>query len=292
MRFGPGIDPDKYRAFVDQNDNLFVFDQIRSNRNSFNASYEASEDIIAGYAMTRIQFRNLMVLGGLRYETNEVNYDAFSVNNITGEATPITDGTNYSFLLPNIHLKYSLGKFTNLRFLRPGDPFYEEFPGFQFRQEQNGETAVVYGFEMNVQAALSFLPKPLDGLGLFFNYTFTESDAFTSDRDNISLPGQATHTWNAALSYDYKQFSVKGSLNYNGTFLNTVAGEARNDLVQEGRLQVDLNGSVPVTDRITLFGEFLNVTNAPVIVYQGIRERIAQYEIVGWWNRFGLSYRL
>jgi TonB-dependent receptor len=368
VRFGPGIDPGKYREFVDRNDNLFIFDQIRSNRNSFNASYEASEDIIAGYAMTRIQFRDLMVLGGLRYETNEVNYDAFSVNNITGDATPITDGTNYSFLLPNIHLKYSLGKFTNLRaaatwsyaranfddivpflnideegsriqagnpdlrpgsalnldllaerylgnvgiisgglfykqiddfqfsrnlrFLRPGDPFYDEFPGFQFRQEQNGETAVVYGFEMNVQAALSFLPKPLDGLGLFFNYTFTESDAFTSDRDNISLPGQAAHTWNTALSYDYKQFSVKGSLNYNGTFLNTVAGEARNDLVQEGRLQVDLNGSVAVTDRITLFGEFLNVTNAPVLVYQGIRERIAQYEIVGWWNRFGLSYRL
>jgi len=368
VRFGPGIDPDKYRAFVDQNENLFVFDQIRSNRNSFNASYEASEDIIAGYAMTRIQFRDLMVLGGLRYETNEVNYDAFSVNNITGDATPITDGTRYSFLLPNIHLKYNLNKFTNLRaaatwsyaranfddivpflnideegsriqagnpdlrpgsalnldllaerylgnvgiisgdlfykqiddfqfsrnlrFLRPGDPFYDEFPGFQFRQEQNGETAVVYGFEMNVQAALSFLPKPLDGLGLFFNYTFTESDAFTSDRDNISLPGQATHTWNAALSYDYKQFSVKGSLNYNGTFLNTVAGEARNDLIQEGRLQVDLNGSIAVTDRITLFGEFLNVTNAPVLVYQGIRERIAQYEIVGWWNRFGLSYRL
>lgn len=145
---------------------------------------------------------------------------------------------------------------------------------------------------MNVQAVLLFLFKLLDGLGFFFNYIFIELDVFISDWDNISLFGQVMYIWNVVLSYDYKQFFVKGFLNYNGIFLNIVVGEVCNDLVQEGCLQVDLNGFVVVIDCIILFGEFLNVINVFVIVYQGIWECIVQYEVVGWWNCFGFFYRL
>lgn len=56
-----------------------------------------------------------MVFGGLWYEINEVNYDVFFVNNIIGDVIFIIDGMNYSFLLFNIYLKYSFGKFINLR---------------------------------------------------------------------------------------------------------------------------------------------------------------------------------
>lgn len=368
MRFGASINEAKFRDFIDENVNLFVFDRISSDRNTFNDTYKARENIFAAYLMNRLQFSRLMVLAGLRYETNRVDYDAFEVNNITGEARPVSDGTAYDFLLPNVHLRYAVDRLTNLRaaatwsyaranfndlvpflnideegsrilagnpalrpgsamnidlmaerylgtvgilsgglfykniddfqfsrnlrFLRPGDPFYEEFPGFQFRQEQNGENAQVYGFEFNAQAGLNFLPGALKGIGLYFNYTFTESDAFTSDRDDINLPGQARHTWNAALSYDYRSFSAKASLNYNGAFLRTVAGEARNDLIQEGRLQMDINASFKFMDGFRVFAEFLNVTNSPAIIYQGIEERIAEYAYFGWWNRFGLSYNL
>ena len=368
MRFGPGVDEDKFRAFIDDNENLFVFDEIRSNRNTFNSTYDASEEIIAGYAMNRLQFDRVMVLAGVRYETNKVDYDAFEVNNVTGAATPVSDGTTYDFFLPNVHFKYGINRLTNLRaavtwsyaranfddlvpflriqedgsrieagnpelkpgsslnvdvlaerylgtvgiisagvfykdidnfqfsrnlrFLRPGDPFYEEFPGFQFQQEQNGENAQVYGFEFNSQVGLTFLPGILKGIGLYFNYTFTESDAFTNDRTGISLPGQAKHTWNGAMSFDYKNLSIKGSLNYNGSFLSTVAGEQENDLIRADRLQVDINTSYRITERFRMFGEFLNVTNAPAIVYQGTEDRVAEYAYFGWWNRFGLSFNL
>lgn len=368
LRFGSSIAPDRFRQFVEENERLFNFDQVRSNRNTFNDTYQAEETILAAYAMNRLQMGKLMVLAGLRFETNSVRYDAFAVNNVTGEADPLTDGTDYGFLLPNIHLKYAVSQLTNLRaaatwsyaranfddlvpylrideeganvqagnpnllpgaafnldlmgerylgnvgilsaglfykrirdfqftrnlrFLRPGDPFYETFPGYQFRQEQNGEMAEVYGLEINVQSSLSFLPKPLDGLGVFFNYTLAESVANTSDRSGISLPGQARHTGNAALSYDYKGFSIKASLNYNGSFLREVAGESRNDLVQLARLQLDLNTSLRINEYLRVFAEFLNLTNAPAIQYQGTRERVAEYAFFGWWNRFGLSFRL
>ncbi len=368
MRFGPSIEPAKFRTFIDDNEFLFKYDTIRSNRNTFNDTYQASEDIFAAYLMSRLQWNKFMLLTGVRFEDNRVNYDAFRVNNITGNATPVNDGINYNFILPNAHLKYSLNPLTNfraavtwnyaranfsdivpflqideegsriragnpelkpgsafnfdlmaeryfgtvglisggffykniddfqftrnLRFTRPGDPFYEEFPGYQFRQEQNGETALVYGIELNTQASLNFLPGFLSKTGLYFNYTYTSSDANTSDRENINLPGQAEHTWNGALSYDHEIFSVRASLNYNGAFLATVAGETQNDIIQDERLQVDVNGSININSRIRLFAEFMNITNAPSIRYQGIRQRIAQYAYFGWWNRFGITYNI
>lgn len=368
MRFGSGIDPDLFTQFIDDNDNLYVHDTIRSNRNTFNDTYDATESILAGYAMSRLQVSNFMFLAGVRYERNEVNYDAYRVNNVTGAYTPISDGTSYDFILPNVHIRYSINDLTNiraaatwsyaranfsdivpylqideegsniragnpelkpasaanldlmferylgtvgiisgglfykniddfqftrnLRFTRPGDPYYEEFPGFQFRQEQNGENAQVYGFEFNTQSALKFLPGFLQGFSVYFNYTYTASEAFTSDRTDIQLPGQAEHTWNGSLSYNSSRFTIRTSVNYNGSFLQTVAGEARNDLIQEARTQFDINANFNITDQIRIFADFMNVTNAPAIVYQGRRERIAEYAFYGWWNRFGITYSL
>jgi TonB-dependent receptor len=315
-----------------------------------------------------MQVNKFMFLAGVRYEFNEVSYDAYQVNNVTGAYTPLSDGTSYDFILPNIHIRYSINDLTNiraaatwsyaranfsdivpylqideegsniragnpelkpasasnldlmferylgtvgiisgglfykniddfqftrnLRFTRPGDPYYEEFPGFQFRQEQNGENAQVYGFELNTQSALKFLPGFLKGFSVFFNYTYTASEAFTSDRSGIQLPGQAEHTWNGSLSYNASRFTLRASANYNGSFLRTVSGEARNDLIQEARTQIDINANFNITDQIRIFADFMNVTNAPAIVYQGQRERIAQYAFFGWWNRFGITYSL
>lgn len=366
VRFGPSIDRNKFSSFYNQYNRLFVLDPIASPRNSLFGTYNADETITAGYLMTRLKWNKMMVLAGLRYEDNTVDYDAFQVNNVTGTGSPFQDGTQYGFLLPNIHLRYALDKSSNLRFaftqsysranfsdlipflrideagsnlqagnaelrpafstnfdllyekylpsigilsggffyksiddfqfqrnlpfLQPGDPFYEQFPGYSFRQQQNGENAIVYGVEVNVQSPLDFLPGVLSGLGVYFNYTFTASDAFTGDRSNINLPGQAKHTWNGALSFDYKKFTVRGSVNYNGEFLSSVAGEPNNDIVQVARMQVDLNSSYVISDRFRVFAEFMNITNAPSIRYQGNRERLAQYAYFGWWNRFGVTY--
>ncbi|MBX2946722.1 MAG: TonB-dependent receptor [Cyclobacteriaceae bacterium] len=366
VRFGPSIDRNKFSAFYSQYNRLFVLDPIASPRNSLFGTYKADETITAAYLMTRLRWNKLMVLAGLRYEDNLVEYDAFKVNNVTGTGTPFSDGTQYGFVLPNIHLRYSFDKFSNLRFaftqsyaranfndlipflrideagsnlvagnaelkpafstnfdllyekylpsvgilsggifyksiddfqfqrnlpfLQPGDPFYEEFPGYSFRQPQNGENAIVYGLEVNVQAPLDFLPGILGGFGVYFNYTFTESDAFTADRSNIKLPGQARHTWNGALSFEHKKFTIRGMVNYNGEFLTAVAGEANNDIVQVDRMQVDITSAYAFSKRFRVFAEFMNIINAPSIRYQGSRERLAQYAYFGWWNRFGLTY--
>lgn len=371
-RFGPLIGRDAFESYIDDNRRLLSTsdDAWDSRRISLNDTYVANEDVIAGYFMGRAQFNNLMVLAGLRYEKTQVNYKAYEVIRVGTDVqgTPISGGSDYSFLLPNLQLKYNLDDYTVLRFssvfnyarpnfvdivpfinydedattlrlgnteLLPAKAFnldlmferyfsnvgvlaiggfyknidnfqftridpslsqdFEGYPGtqgFRFQQEQNGENAVVAGVEVNFVRALDFLPWIFKNLSIDGNYTYTYSDAFTQDRTNISLPGQADHTFNMSLSGDYGDFSARVSGNYNGTFVSSLASQAQDDIYELNRLQIDANASYKIGKHIRIFTELTNITNEPGIRYQGERQRISKMAYFGWLARVGVSYRL
>ncbi len=81
--------------------------------------YDADENVTSAYAMSRIQFKKLMLLGGIRVERTGVNYDANLVNqDATGNLTssiPTTSKYNYTKFLPNLQAKYDLAKNTIAR---------------------------------------------------------------------------------------------------------------------------------------------------------------------------------
>ncbi|NJL15543.1 MAG: TonB-dependent receptor [Microscillaceae bacterium] len=83
-------------------------------------SYEAEENVYAAYLMTQLQFNKLTLLGGIRYESTEVNYKSNDVviapNGDLQAIIPREGGTTYDFFLPQLHLKYALNDLTNLRF--------------------------------------------------------------------------------------------------------------------------------------------------------------------------------
>ncbi len=83
-------------------------------------AFNASEDVYAGYAMSKLQMSKLMVLFGLRYEFTKVSYESSEViYNFEGELQdilPVSGSTDYAYLLPQLHLKYQLDELTNLRF--------------------------------------------------------------------------------------------------------------------------------------------------------------------------------
>ena len=371
-RFGPLISRGSLQQFIRDNRRLLDGSDLAwdAQRLSLNDTYDAEENIYAGYAMGRIQLNKLMVLAGLRYEYNEVSYDAFDVfrfgTNV--ESSPISGGNDFNFWLPNVHLKYNLTPYTAVRLsgvmsyarpnfvdivpfinqdadaftlllgnpeLRPAEAlnldamfehyfqnvgvislgaFYksidqfqftsfipslpQDFPGFpntqgfRFEQEQNGENAQVLGIEFNFFNTLGFLPGVLKNFNIEGNYTYAYSDAFTQDRDNISLPGQAEHTFNTALSFDYKNITGRVSANYNGSFLTSVASEEENDLIQKSRLQIDANASLRFKEHWRVYMEMVNITNAPTIRYQGDESKTAQVAYFGWAVRSGISYSL
>jgi outer membrane receptor protein involved in Fe transport len=76
-------------------------------------------------------------------------------------------------------------------------------------EPRNSESATLFGVELAFQNQLRFLPAPFDGLGLYANYTFSDSEARFPGREGepASLPGQARHVGNVALSYEKRGFS-------------------------------------------------------------------------------------
>ena len=179
---------------------------------------------------------------------------------------------------------------------------------FTVTQPQNGDFADLFGAEVNVQMKLidfwESAPLFLKGIGIYANYTYTYSNANTFERQNVRLPGQADHTANFALSYDYKRFNARAMFNFNGGVIRSLGPDnaaiaGTSDLIPTGgafdifrddRYQLDLSASYNLGKGFRVYTEFINVTNRPEIEYIGNRNRLSNVEYYDWWNRFGVSY--
>jgi TonB-dependent receptor len=82
-------------------------------------AYTATEDVLAGYAMTTHRFKKLVVVAGARYELTRVTYNSeevvFNANDEFEAVLPVSGSSNYGFFLPQVNLKYSLSDETFLR---------------------------------------------------------------------------------------------------------------------------------------------------------------------------------
>ena len=157
-------------------------------------------------------------------------------------------------------------------------------------QPVNGEDATLTGFEINWQQQLTFLPGALDGLGIYLNYTYTTSEAKYIDRDPTSLPGQADHIGNFSLSYEKFGFTARLSVNYHGKYVFEIEDDKDEDVYYNNHTQVDLSTNYRLTKKIILYGDFLNLTNEPLLYYSGVKDRPIQRELYSFRARLGVKY--
>jgi TonB-dependent receptor len=174
------------------------------------------------------------------------------------------------------------------------------YDGFFLQSTANGDVATLWGFELNWQQNFTFLPGVLSGLGIYANYTYTYSDAAIQRGDDpsaltkekITLPGQADHIFNAALSYNKGKFQGRLAANYNGSFISELAANAQDDIISDTRMQLDFSASYGINDKFRVFAEVNNITDAPVRFYQGVESRPFFQEYYSWWARLGLKFNL
>ncbi len=165
--------------------------------------------------------------------------------------------------------------------------------GFELSQPQNGDEAIVYGFETAWQQRLAFLPGALDGLGIFANYTFTRSQTDLGrqfDRDNVPFPFQMPHFGNVALSYDKFGFSGLVSVNHQAGHAMGIGRTPELDSRRDSRTQVDLAGSQRLSNGMRLFVEVNNLTNASYLQYFGSTFTPRESELEGIWGTVGLRF--
>ncbi|MDR0333279.1 MAG: TonB-dependent receptor [Dysgonamonadaceae bacterium] len=128
LNFGPAPDLKRIQAFYRDNPDRFPIDEARTERTFAQLFYQGYENVTAGYVMNQTQFNNLRVLTGVRVERTDIEYKAYTVfryNEATGRPdespldaqriTPADSTMNYTIVLPNLQLRYDLGRSTILR---------------------------------------------------------------------------------------------------------------------------------------------------------------------------------
>jgi TonB-dependent receptor len=205
------------------------------------------------------------------------------------------------------------------RFGREGEPGSGNFPVFEFTKPLNGKDAEVYGAELQAQFKFDFLPGILSNFGLFTNYTYTFSKAFLpkrvsanyaeaiiidpleddlseffseEDQEEIELPGQAEHTFNAAIFYDSKRLFARLTANYQDAFLVEIGPDPDLDEFYDELLRFDFTMNYKISNTVTIFGDWINITDTPLRYYLGREEVIKQQEFYSWWSRIGFRLNI
>ena len=163
--------------------------------------------------------------------------------------------------------------------------------GGETTQPVNAEDGRIVGAEVAVQQRFTFLPGVWSGLGVYANYTWTDSKATQPTGRETRLAGQADRVANVALSYERGRFSGQASVNYTGRSILEVGEAAEDDLYIDDRTQVDLQGSFFLTPTAQLFVEALNLGNAAYRTYVLTANRPRQIEFYEPWVQVGIRWR-
>lgn len=163
----------------------------------------------------------------------------------------------------------------------------------------NGSNATILGIEFAAQHQMDYLPGFLSGLGIYANYTLTNSKiqglpVEGRENEEMAMPGTARNTMNGSLSYEKGKLSLRFSVNYSTSFLEADGVGARSfyDRYHDNALYVDANGSYKFARNISVFFEANNLTNQPLRFYQGERGRVMQAEYYNARFQFGMKIDL
>ncbi len=116
---------------------------------------------------------------------------------------------------------------------------WADYAGYELNSYTNLGQSKVWGYEIDLQTNLSFLPKPFSGIVLNANYArlFSETQVFfltsetkliipfppifettyTTNIRDVAMPSQAPHIFRLSVGYDYKKFSARVSGAFQGT---------------------------------------------------------------------------
>jgi TonB-dependent receptor len=185
---------------------------------------------------------------------------------------------------------------------------------FSIEQPANAdESTTVYGFEVDVQTSLRYLPSPFDGVVLNANYTRVFSETayptfdFLRDEDDVPVldpdtslpipvygerigpaPGQSDHVLNASLGYERGGFSGRASVTYQSSYLAAVARDPARDAYTDDFTRWDVAVRQRVAGGLSLLGNLINVTNLPDRSFTGIANRVSNEEYFGWIATLGV----
>lgn len=166
---------------------------------------------------------------------------------------------------------------------------------FTVSQRVNGPSATIKGVELAWQHVFGD-----SGFGFNANATFVETNK-PYDETNLSQSGFAVtglaNSANLVAFYDKNGFQFRTAVNWRDKYLQ-VFGQAQNNSAfgaeptfVNSSLQIDLSTSYQLTERFSLFGEALNITNETVSTHGRFSNQLL--DVYAYGRRFtaGARYR-
>ncbi|MFA7229208.1 MAG: TonB-dependent receptor, partial [Melioribacteraceae bacterium] len=187
-----------------------------------------------------------------------------------------------------------------------------KYHGFMLTQPVNAETpSTVYGVEIDLQANLTLLPSPFDGIVFYANLSIMKSKTYfpyfaigprsplppftPTIIDTVregTMPGQADYLGNFAIGYEKGGFSGRLSLVFQGKSLSYVGPRAELDGFTDQLTRWDLAIQQKLFDNISLFLNVNNISNTAEGSSLGVLNFTTMNEYFGWSADFGIKYKL
>ncbi len=206
-RFGPTPDAKKVEEFFNTwRDNPDGFVGDTDIWDTFGQTYLAKENIYAGYAMTTVNMNELTVLAGIRYEGTQNDYTGTVLRwNTDGDLvanTDTTDDRSYGFFMPNLHLKYQIGRMSNVRvaatrtMARPNYWDLVPYSSLDFRRERiregNPNLEITEAWNFDLMGEHYFVGVGVLSGGFFYK---DMKNIIFELRDDIDDPDSQFHDW-------------------------------------------------------------------------------------------------
>ncbi|WBL25392.1 TonB-dependent receptor [Zunongwangia sp. HGR-M22] len=234
-------------------------------------NFEAEENVYAGYIMANQNLsQNFSILAGVRLEATKIsslgNELIFNEDGDFEEAAPVRDESDYTNILPGVHLKYNVNNSTVLRFAWTNTlarPNYIDLVPYRAVNNEDeeisvGNTDLNPSTSMNFDFMAEYYFKSVGILsgGLFYKdiedfvYTYISEDEATGYDLFQPLNGDQAKIYGAEVSFQRQLnflpgFAKNFGIYLNYTYLHSEANGIRNE---DGDLREDelsLPGSSP-----------------------------------------------
>jgi len=137
----------------------------------------------------------------------------------------------------------------------PDDPVTE------FSTFANLDDADLFGFELNYQQNLDFLPEPFDGFLIGMNYTHVDGQAVLADGRKVPLPKQSENIFNMIVGYEKGPISIRAAVSRRGEYLDEIGEDF--DRYKNSHTQWDIGADFKITDNLKVFSEVSNANDEP-----------------------------
>lgn len=255
--FGPAIDRNSMRSFVEENRSSFEINKIDSDIDSLGGSYTSKEDVTSAYAMVSLDVDQWRIVTGVRYEGTNFETSGNKVDLVVDEVndseqvnvSPWQVDKSYSHFLPSLNVKYAPTEQIVARFALTqtiARPSFGDSAAFQIIEsevtEDNGQTVTERKAEVgnpdlkpyesnNLDLSIEYYPGHIGVLsaGLFYkdinNYIVQAEVQDNGNWDGFAEVVQPINGGEASLTGIElawtKNFQSGFFVSANGTFVDT-----------------------------------------------------------------------